>query len=211
MKRKFLKIIITFVLTISVLGSFNIFNNKKYINNRNNIVYAQTIPIVKENNYYFSIMKEINVVNVNLNNCEYYSLRNVEIDEIVVHHSAGENTSVQDIDKMHMDNGWGGIGYNFYIRTDGTIYKGRDIKYVGAHCIGKNFNAIGICLEGNFDNHEPSNEQIGALTNLTLKLSKEYNIQKISPHRDSYATNCPGEYFPWDLFIQIYSNVSKDY
>lgn len=214
MKKRFLKILIAFTLTFGIFFSFNIFtnpNHKQINNNRNDIVFAETKAVSKTSTTYcFSISNEIKIVTGNLNQYQYHTLRNVPIDEIVVHHSAGENTSVEDIDKIHMANGWGGIGYHFYIRTDGTIYKGRDIEYVGAHCIGKNFNSIGICLEGNFDNHEPSSQQMGSLVNLSLKLSEEYNINKFSPHRDSYATNCPGEYFPWDFFIHILSSVSKE-
>lgn len=207
MKRKFLKVLIVVSLTFGILLSGNIFTNQKFISNKT--VNCMTILNETENlkdDYCFSISKEIKIIDINLNNSEY-RLRNQIIDEIVIHHSASENTTVEDIDRMHNNNGWGGIGYNFYIRTDGTVYKGRDVKFAGAHCIGKNDNSIGICLEGNFDNHKPSNEQMESLLSLTKKLSNDYDIKKISSHKDNYATNCPGKYFPWDLFINVYYNT----
>lgn len=210
MKKRFLKILITFTLTFSIFFSFNFFNfnNKNFIYKSNNIVYAATNN--KINSYCFSI-KNINTLkiidtNLNMNN---YSLRQDKISEIIIHHSAGENTTVEDIDRMHRENGWGGIGYNFYIRKNGTIYKGRDLKYSGAHCIGKNENSIGICLEGNFNHYEPSNEQMGSLLALTTGLSKNYNITALSPHREFNATECPGRYFPWDMFEEVYNNIIK--
>lgn len=207
MKRKFLKILIMFTLTFSIIMSFNVFN----MGNINNTVSASTISTnvnINESsdfNYCFSVIKDIKIIDLKLSN-SCYRLRNEQINEIIIHHSAGENTSVEDIDRMHNENGWGGIGYNFYIRSDGTIYKGREIQYAGAHCIGKNDSSIGICLEGNFENHKPSNEQLSSLLSLTVNLSKEYNVSKVSPHRDNYATVCPGKYFPLDMFMQVYYN-----
>lgn len=40
------------------------------------------------------------------------------------------------------------IGYQFFIKTDGTIQVGRDIEEIGAHCEGFNSSSIGICLHG---------------------------------------------------------------
>lgn len=212
MKRKFLKILIFFSLIFTLFMSFNrsnnLFLNENTINCSTNIS-NYFIETNNDTNYCFSVSKQITIIDVSLNNSQY-RLRNKEIDEIVIHHSAGENTTIEDIDRIHSENGWGGIGYNFYIRSDGNIYKGRDISYSGAHCIGKNDNSIGICLEGNFDNHKPSNEQLESLLALTKKLSLEYNIKIVSAHKDNYATNCPGEYFPWDLFINVYNNIMNE-
>lgn len=213
MKRKFLKIIITLTLAINVFLSFNVFSNNKIIKTPN-VAYASTMvsnvntSVNLRNNYCFSVKSNLNIINTKLSDTEFFK-RNGEINEIIIHHSAGENTSIYDIDRMHDDKGWGGIGYNFYIRSDGTIFKGRDLAYSGAHCIGKNDTSIGICLEGNFDNHEPTDEQMGALLALTLNLSKEYDIIKISPHREYNSTNCPGKYFPWDLFTKVYENIRE--
>lgn len=208
MKRKFLKRIIAFALAFNLFLSFNFLGNFKKAYSMNNITHSQvTSTINTRNNYCFSLKSDLNIIeNKNISSMNL-PLRNGEINEIIIHHSAGENTSVYDINRMHANNGWGGVGYNYYIRTDGTIYKGRDLAYSGAHCIGKNDTAIGICLEGNFDNHEPSNEQMGALIVLSLNLSQQYDITKISPHREYNSTNCPGKYFPWDLFIQVYENL----
>ena len=53
---------------------------------------------------------------------------------IVLHHAAGRG-SVEDIHKSHLNNGWSGIGYHFYIRRDGNIYQGRPLDNIGAHCL----------------------------------------------------------------------------
>lgn len=69
---------------------------------------------------------------------------------VVFHHSACHG-SVEDIHRMHLANGWSGIGYHIYIRLDGKVYKGRPIDMIGAHASGVNYNTIGVCCEGNFE------------------------------------------------------------
>lgn len=211
MKKKFLKILISFTLFFNILFSFNItnFNNKFFIKNNTQIVYATTID---NNTKYDSISLKYNQLNI-INEQLYMDnleVRRSVIDEIVIHHSGGENTTVEDINRMHSEKGWGGIGYNYYIRKDGSIYKGRDIKYVGAHCIGKNYNSIGICLEGNFEYNKPTNKQMGSLLALTTGLSKTYDIHTISRHKDTNSTDCPGRYFDWETFKEVYNNILKN-
>lgn len=208
MKRKFLKVIIALALAFNMLLSFNLYGSIKKVYSMNQTTYSTTVTSNFKNNYCFSVRNNLNIINTNFDSSNYLK-RVGEINEIIIHHSAGENTSIYDIDRMHENKGWGGVGYNFYIRSDGTIYKGRDLAYSGAHCIGKNDSSIGICLEGNFDNHEPTNEQMSALLVLTLNLSRKYDIIKVSPHREYNSTNCPGKYFPLDLFIQVYENLRE--
>ena len=45
-------------------------------------------------------------------------------DMIVLHHAAAKNATIYNIHKWHLTNGWSGAGYHFYIRKDGTIYRG---------------------------------------------------------------------------------------
>ena len=71
--------------------------------------------------------------------------------QIILHHSGVEVLqSVETIHNYHKNtNGWSGIGYHFYVRKNGNIYRGRPENTVGAHCQGENYNSIGICFEGN--------------------------------------------------------------
>lgn len=45
---------------------------------------------------------------------------------IVLHHRAGSGT-VESIHAEHIARGWAGIGYHFYVRRDGSIYRGRPL------------------------------------------------------------------------------------
>ena len=55
---------------------------------------------------------------------------------------------IKDVQNYQMDQqGWTDIGFNFLIcnANDGQqrIYKGRGWTYVGAHCVGHNYNSLG--------------------------------------------------------------------
>ncbi len=118
--------------------------------------------------------------------------------KIVIHHAAAENLSAQEIHEMHLNRGWAGIGYHFYIRSDGTIYRGRDENKIGSHVYGNNIDTLGICLEGNFEEKGVPKEQLEALVNLATYLTLKYNISDIVKHNDLGATECPGKLFPFE-------------
>ena len=72
-------------------------------------------------------------------------------NNLAIHCSAsikGTDIGVAEIELMHIDRGWSGIGYNQVIRTGGRIEIGRPINYRGAHVKGHNSDTLGICLVG---------------------------------------------------------------
>ncbi len=117
---------------------------------------------------------------------------------IILHHRAG-NGDAQSIHKTHLLNGWTGIGYHFYVRKDGTVYAGRPINTVGAHCNGKNSESIGICFEGNYSTEKAMPEaQLRSGQELISYLKAIYINAQVKRHSDFMATACPGQYFPFD-------------
>ncbi len=110
---------------------------------------------------------------------------------IILHHRAGDG-DIESIHQQHLNKGWAGIGYHYYIRKDGTIYQGRPIEYVGAHCPNNNSKSIGICLEGDFRKVQPTKEQLQSCKELvqTLRLNIP-SIKRVLNHSDLYATACP--------------------
>lgn len=124
--------------------------------------------------------------------------RMATINGIVLHHT-GVSTlqSVEVIHNYHKNhNGWAGIGYHFYVRKEGSVYKGRDVAYAGAHCPGVNSTSIGICAEGDFNKETMSEEQKNAIIELIAYLKTKYNITYIKGHREMLNTSCPGANFP---------------
>lgn len=125
---------------------------------------------------------------------------------IVYHHTVEVNLVPEIIHEMHLERGWAGIGYHFYIRKDGTIYRGRYENAIGAHAQGANNKALGIALEGNFNAEMPTSKQIRSLIILSKYLIAKYNITDIKRHKDVKETECPGNNFPFN-YIKDKLNV----
>lgn len=125
---------------------------------------------------------------------------------IVLHHSltARDQTTFKAVNEYHK-NKWDfgsslGLhcGYHYFIEADGKVTQARADWEAGAHCKerGKNFDGIGICLAGNFDEEMPSAEQVVSLKNLVKSLIEKHKIpkQNLKFHRDfAKYKSCPGE------------------
>lgn len=123
--------------------------------------------------------------------------RSAKITRIILHHAAAKTCTAQQIHSWHVANKWAGIGYHYFVRKDGSIYKGRPDDMVGAHAGNNNSDSIGICFEGNFDTEQMSDVQKKAGVELVTSLKKQYGINKIQKHSDVNATGCPGKNFPF--------------
>jgi len=126
---------------------------------------------------------------------------------IVIHHSATTTGGAAAFDKMHRAKGWDELGYDFVIGNgtdtrDGQIEVGpRWFKQkIGAHAKTPdnryNEYGIGICLVGNFMVQKPSPAQMKSLVKLCAYLMRTYHItpDRVLGHRDTKATECPGQY-----------------
>ena len=119
-------------------------------------------------------------------------------DIIVLHHAASVECSVEDVHRWHLANGWSGIGYHFFIRKDGSVWRGRPEDTVGAHTKGYNSNSIGICFEGNFETEAMPDAQKKAGIELVAYLKEKYSVESVKGHGELKATACPGKNFPLD-------------
>ena len=125
---------------------------------------------------------------------------------IVIHHSATATGGAAAFDKMHRGKGWDELGYHFVIGNgtdtrDGHVEVGPrwPRQKWGAHAktADNRFNdfGIGVCLVGNFDNTQPTPEQINSLSRLVAHLMRTYRIpaDRIVGHGDTgKPTECPG-------------------
>lgn len=119
-------------------------------------------------------------------------------ERIILHHAAASSCSAEQIHSWHLKNAWAGAGYHFLVRKDGSIYRLRPEEYVGAHARGSNYNSIGICAEGNFENETMSNVQKNSLIELVSYIKGKYGISKVQRHKDVGSTACPGRNYPFD-------------
>ena len=126
---------------------------------------------------------------------------------IILHHAAASKCSAQQIHSWHLANGWVGIGYHFFVRKDGSVYRGRPEDTVGAHAGNNNYDSIGICFEGNFMTETMPIIQKWAGQELVQYLKDKYGISKVQKHSDVNATGCPGTHFP---FKEVSEGVAAD-
>ena len=124
--------------------------------------------------------------------------------EKIVHHieAEGTNWTVELIHNMHRTDPnfkFSAIGYHYYIRLDGSIYKGRPDNAIGAHCQGANTNTLGIAFEGNYNKRTVMPDaQYNAWRELSDYLDSIYGIIPTYGHRERGSSECPGKYFPLD-------------
>ena len=127
-------------------------------------------------------------------------------DLVVIHHAAMPiTTSRDDIQDLHLSNGWAGIGYHKLVFADGSVADGRPEQMVGAHAFGANRRSLGIVLVGDFNRNYPSLAQTESAARLTVDLLKKYRLsdEKVLPHRAvNTDTDCPGRLFPWAEFVK---------
>lgn len=120
-----------------------------------------------------------------------------ETDYIALHHAAAVVCTAAQVHQWHKENGWSGIGYHFFVRKNGEIYRGRPIDKTGAHVSGMNNCAIGVCAEGDYDReHTMPAVQKCAIKELLKHLKSIYPEAEIVGHGEIGASDCPGKYYP---------------
>ncbi len=138
-----------------------------------------------------------------------YLEKRSETKLIVLHHAAASVCTPEDIHRIHLLNGWAGIGYHFYVRKDGSVTRGRPLWSIGAHVSGNNISSVGICFEGNFEKENMPPKQIEAGKNLLGVLKGIYPGIDIKLHKDLNATACPGKNFPFEEMLHAKAEICE--
>ncbi|WP_307127183.1 N-acetylmuramoyl-L-alanine amidase [Streptomyces sp. B1I3] len=128
---------------------------------------------------------------------------------------------IRAVRAYHMSQGWKDVGYNFFVDKCGTIFEGRkggvDQPVIGAQAVGFNTDTTGIAVLGEYSSidattaaknsvariaawklgqyrHDPAGKVTltAGLSNGKFTLGQSASFNRISGHRDSYATECPG-------------------
>jgi hypothetical protein len=130
--------------------------------------------------------------------------------KVVVHHSAshdGPGNNTKEIRAYHKSLGWADCGYHALseeVNGEYEILMGRPWTMAGAHTLGQNHFALGLCLVGNFNLAEPPAGQILIAARLVAMWCAIYRIpvDLIYEHRHFNDTDCPGRYFDLAKFKQ---------
>ena len=143
----------------------------------------------------------INKPNLGLSGLDY----NNNPQMIILHHAEASSCSVYDINNWHKERGWVGIGYHYFVRKDGSIYRGRPENAVGAHCPGCNSISIGICAEGSYNKEYMPQAQKDAIEALIKDIYRRKGRRlQIFGHKEKYSTDCPGRNYPLQYFKNIF-------
>lgn len=162
----------------------------------------------------------------------------VPVTKFLVHHTVTSNSQsglsqLRAVYAYHsLSRGWGDIGYNYLIDSNGNIYEGRagGGNVVGGHALLFNWGSIGIGTLGNFaDSSEapggmhPTAAMLAAIERFIARRCFDrdmdpeghgvfwnYDIPNIIGHRDANnkcegcSTGCPGNY----MYAQL-PNIRK--
>jgi N-acetylmuramoyl-L-alanine amidase len=87
------------------------------------------------------------------------------------------------------------VGYNYEISRDGVVRKAREEGEETAAVKGYNKNSVSICLDGDFDNEDPTDAQKTALSKLLKEVKERHSIpiENIRPHRAVANKTCYGK------------------
>ena len=100
----------------------------------------------------------------------------------------------RNVERIHLDNGWDGIGYNFLVDLDGVAYEGRGWDGVGSQCPGFNRSGIGVyvAIGGDQQPTDAALQTVRALYDELVQRRGGATVRKMG-HRDGIATSCPGD------------------
>lgn len=132
------------------------------------------------------------------------SLNLTKVDSIALHHMATD-ADVKGIERIHINQGWRAIGYNYWVGFDGKVYEGRGLN-LGAGVDNQNGHIISIGFQGDYHNtqREMPDEQFNAgIDIINYVMSKVPTARFIAGHREFMSTACPGDYFPVEEMITL--------
>ena len=128
-----------------------------------------------------------------------------EKDNFLVHYHGGKPAAQRgvmvprNVEVIHLANGWAGVGYNFLVDMDGTIYEGRGWNGVGSQCPGFNRSGVGVYVAVGGD-QVPTQEalrSVRALRDDLVRLRGGAGVREMG-HKDGIATSCPGTFlYKW--------------
>ena len=123
---------------------------------------------------------------------------------LTLHHTAVSQTSLTQgperarrHQRYHQSLGWPDLAYHFLVDRAGLAYEGRDVAFRGD--TGTEYDPTGhflVCMEGDFDDQEPTTAQIATTVGLFAWASQEYGIDPatLAGHGDYAETTCPGAF-----------------
>lgn len=130
-----------------------------------------------------------------------------EITHVTLHHTGSpeplrpEDDPVQKLRGLQSwgarERNWWDVPYHFLIDLEGTVYEGRDWRYMGE--TNTTYDPAGhflISVIGNYAEQEPTAAQLDAIADLMAWAITRFDLplERIGGHYDYADTTCPGEH-----------------
>ena len=102
------------------------------------------------------------------------------VPKYIVLHATQKNSTFELLYNLHVNKyNWKGVGYHVFV-SNGEAYKAREYNLEGAHCLGLNFNSIGLCIYSRHNN--PGNIDLGIATEIITEIRSQYGPLKLISH-----------------------------
>lgn len=129
---------------------------------------------------------------------------------LVIHCSASnlpKHDDISVIDAWHKQRGFKGVGYHFFITSNGTLQAGRPLdddpviekEEIGAHVLGVNLESIGVCLSG-IDSNDFTKAQFKTLKDLIDRLLETMDFEIVGHNFFTRLKTCPN--FDWRSWVK---------
>ena len=117
-----------------------------------------------------------------------------QVKFIMLHHSASNRLTWEQLKALHCGqlHKWPSIGYHYFVRKDGYVYKCNDWNRVVNGCKDFNTPTIHVCFEGNYMYDEFMHNLNDVLGLVMRDLDSKIRIEDILLHSHKKNTECPG-------------------
>lgn len=141
----------------------------------------------------------------------FYSKRKPsQVTQLVLHHSASNGMTVQDIARFHVQNHkWPAIAYHIVVDQDGAAYLTNPLSNQSYHCQKHNFKSIGICVNCNAENGPISELAERMLCMILTTIACNFHELVVYGHKELANTLCPGKFFPLAQMKSHYSESKE--
>lgn len=127
-----------------------------------------------------------------------------QIQMLIIHHTAVAPTVGADRIAAHRvdKQGWPGIGYHYFITSEGLLQQTNELTTVASHAGDYNPMAVGICFAGDFTQTPPTPAQIEAGAQLIAWLLGERHLlpSAVFGYKELVNTQSPGA--QWDSGVR---------
>jgi len=101
---------------------------------------------------------------------------------------ATEKEHMRMLERIHLGNGWNGIGYSYVVFPSGRVYLGRGFNHVTAAQAGHNTGNGAICFVGDFNKVKTT----WPARRSAVQLARTFAGRNLSWHGKVNQTACPG-------------------